>query len=63
MWQKYNKGVTFKNGRICVKVDDAQSPFQIGIQDGLMTSGDPGKSSLEDRAKFHSLLTDKFSGP
>jgi hypothetical protein len=28
------EGVTFKNGRICVKIDDAQPPFQISMQDG-----------------------------
>jgi hypothetical protein len=39
------EGVTFKNGRICVRVDDAQPPFQICIQDGRMTSGDTGKPS------------------
>jgi hypothetical protein len=39
------ESVTSKNGKICVKVDDAQSSFQIRIQDGRMTSGDTGKSS------------------
>ena len=39
------ESVTFKNGRICVKVDDAQSSFQIRIQNGRMTINDTGKSS------------------
>jgi hypothetical protein len=39
------ESVTSKNGKICVKVNDAQSSFQIRIQDGRMTSGDTGKSS------------------
>jgi hypothetical protein len=42
---------------------DQQGYLVNGHEHRLMTSGDPGKSSLEDRAKFHSLLTDKFSGP
>jgi len=32
------EGVTFMNGRICVKIDDAQQPFQVSMQDGRVVS-------------------------
>ena len=32
------EGVTFINGRICVKIDDAQQPFQVSMQDGRVVS-------------------------
>ena len=43
--EKMLKGVTFEEGKICVRVDEAQSPFQICMQHGQVTGGDTGKPS------------------
>ena len=43
--EKMLEGVTFKNGRISVKIDDAQPPFQISMQDGRGASDHTVESS------------------